>query len=672
MDLIVTTATLLSKKKHNNKFIIIIMLKNNNMHATNDNEKNGNDNRKTKPMMSDRFPIKWPDVRTTAGTSPAVEQKNSSTSFFASPQSVATTANTSTNATASATRKERTHSRVSSMESMESLESIEVTHDKILATSTSNLHRRHHTFTPPVNDIHNDSKFKEHIYRMIQNEVLNDEEIKSKLIKDLKESMKKHYDDHNTHWDMDIEHQTYQESDKLHYNNQQEEGQQHETIRQNNLHNNHSFFVRRASNLFRIRRSQGGSLSPWHPDENDHSTVDRIRSLENDTFTLMMLSTNYGFAWIFLFLLFIVQCCLLMGILAELVFERGDDSDVITRPLHVPIVNQLTVTICQSFAIIFALFSQRDLLEGVNVFIALFRYENWSQLNILPDGSRVRWSDTFFWFEKVFLSYLMKLSISLLTLFTAMVLILQSTDLIDLLKDFTALFIVASLDNFVYSSICDGYFGYRFDMELTRKERMKIKAETRFTFCLCNKVPLQSYFIGLLGSVMLTIWGYVAFMQLSGAYFFEAHPDCMAFDGNVTNLKFEYWGDGVCDPRLYSNTCGIDGGDCNNYCMSKWINPSPKLWLDVHKTMKKERQASCKIDGNIMSYQDGVYLINGLQPLSNVTLDYKNLSGEFAKCFNESSIYNELNSTLGLFCYFGDFMQELAGRGDVDVKITTE
>ena len=530
------------------------------------------------------------------------------------------------------------------------------------ASSSHPLRKRRHVTSNDESIEIADPKLKNYVRQILRDEVLKNDEIKTKLIEVLQESILEcNNHPHNISESSlkDIENQRNKKAARSDSESFKNHGTRNTAI---SNRNNASFF-------------------PWDFDNSrplgntkKYSTVDRIRGLENDTFTLMMLSTRYGFAWMFLFCLFLVQLCLLIGILRQLVFDRDDaEIDEISRPLSVPIANDLFVTIGQSLAIIFALFSQRDLLEGMNVFIALWRRGNWQQLNNLPNGKRVRYYDQVFWFEKVFTSYMMKLSVSFLTLFTAMVLILQSTDLIDLLKDFTALFIVASLDNFVYSSIGDGYFGYLFDEELKRQETIRIQAKTRFTFCLCKKVPLQSFFFGLTLSIMLTTWGYVGYMQQSGTYFFEAHPNCTAFDNKnmTTKLKYEYWGDSVCDPRLYTATCGMDGGDCSNYCMTKWMNPSPKLWIDVQETMTRENKPDCGINDEIVAVgNDGVLSVNGIEPLNSSAFNFGNLYVEFSKCFDESSIYNEDGSTLGLFCYFGDFMQELSGRNDVDVKVS--
>ena len=167
---------------------------------------------------------------------------------------------------------------------------------------------------------------------------------------------------------------------------------------------------------------------------------------------------------------------------------------------------------------------------------------------------------------------------------------------------------------------------------------------------------------------MLTIWGYVAYMQRTGAYFFDAYPRCTAFEKSDT-LKYEYWGDTYCDPRLYTEYCGMDGGDCNNYCMAKWTNPSPRLWLDVQDTLELERSEDCLFNNELIYAKgENELVVNGFQPIDATAFNYTDLYGEFSKCFHDNSIYA---TNLGLFCFFGDYTQHFSGRRDVNVEENT-
>jgi hypothetical protein len=107
--------------------------------------------------------------------------------------------------------------------------------------------------------------------------------------------------------------------------------------------------------------------------------------------------------------------------------------------------------------------------------------------------------------------------------------------------------------------------------------------------------------------------------------------------------------------RLYTTDCGVDGDDCNSYCMIKWMVPSPATWGAVNETLVRERKDDCNLDYNE---------IDGLKFLENRPLS-TSLNEEFAKCFKEETIYNEGSDDLGLFCFFGDFRKGFSGRSDM-------
>ena len=71
-----------------------------------------------------------------------------------------------------------------------------------------------------------------------------------------------------------------------------------------------------------------------------------------------------------------------------------------------------------------------------------------------------------------------RLIVSLLTLFSAFLFIVQSTDIIALMKGFTALYIIAELDDYAYGMIADGYFGSLFKKEVKSVTDIKLKKIT--------------------------------------------------------------------------------------------------------------------------------------------------------------------------------------------------
>ena len=118
----------------------------------------------------------------------------------------------------------------------------------------------------------------------------------------------------------------------------------------------------------------------------------------------------------------------------------------------------------------------------------------------------------------------------------------------------------------------------------------------------------------------------------------------------------------------------MDGGDCNDYCMTMWMTPSLLLYVNVQDALKEERKESCQLHETIVKTNgEDEFIVNGLKFDNSTTdEDYNDLYVPFSKCFDDSSIFNEdSENNLGLFCFFGDFRSDFSGR-DIKQNIKTE
>ena len=73
--------------------------------------------------------------------------------------------------------------------------------------------------------------------------------------------------------------------------------------------------------------------------------------------------------------------------------------------------------------------------------------------------------------------------------------------------------------------------------------------------------------------------------QKNGQYFKEVHRNCNIIDDDKS-LNYLSWGDGTCDPKLFTEGCGLDGGDCINECTTyfQFSVPQPYFaydWTEV-------------------------------------------------------------------------------------------
>ncbi len=115
-------------------------------------------------------------------------------------------------------------------------------------------------------------------------------------------------------------------------------------------------------------------------------------------------------------------------------------------------------------------------------------------------------------------------------------------------------------------AIKDGYFANIFKDEVKRTETIKIKEKEKFiSFCIVD-VPVQSIAMLVLFSTMVGSWANFLVNQHKGLYFKEVHKNCTVIDNDENGLTYLSWGNGECDPLLFNDDCGLDGGDCNNDC----------------------------------------------------------------------------------------------------------
>jgi len=306
---------------------------------------------------------------------------------------------------------------------------------------------------------------------------------------------------------------------------------------------------------------------------------DLLYTLPSDTFTLMMVYNPLTTAWNIGIFSFILQMLLLILILISQINE-GDGS----TQFNVPFKVENEVRIGQFAVILVCVLSQDDVLTSLQSICALWKcdYTAFQDLsargqdNLSTSGHNVftdhydlsihqptaatearRSRDHKFYALHIFLPNLLKFGQGVFVLLVSLVIVAQGENLIDLLKDSTALFFVSSIDNIIFFCANTGYFG--------QKVGRQAQATTEKSFVDGKKwsYKVRSFVVIIIGSIMITALSTVTYGQLSGNYFILKYPDC-AVTNNVTaisNMK-----NGVCDGgELNTLGCAFDGGDCINH-----------------------------------------------------------------------------------------------------------
>jgi hypothetical protein len=163
-------------------------------------------------------------------------------------------------------------------------------------------------------------------------------------------------------------------------------------------------------------------------------------------------------------------------------------------------------------------------------------------------------------FRRAVLPNILKIVQGLLVLFTSLVVIIQSYDLIELLKDFTALFFVSEIDNIVFRMTEQRFFGNDLKERSDRVKKVLVedKAVIVGANACCRGINFRFMILFSLFATMVSIWGNVIQGQVSGKFFGEKYPFC-----SIERISIiSEFGDGFCDRFFNTNVCGFDGGDC--------------------------------------------------------------------------------------------------------------
>ena len=131
----------------------------------------------------------------------------------------------------------------------------------------------------------------------------------------------------------------------------------------------------------------------------------------------------------------------------------------------------LEVTSAQFYTILLSIFWQTDIQTSIQMFGILWYTGNqeWPHQEIdVKDGTY--WT----WLIKVFFPNIQHFIAGLLALTNSFVIILQSSNVIDLFKDFTALILISEIDNLVFSLASKSYFGEKLKDETEKINKIQL------------------------------------------------------------------------------------------------------------------------------------------------------------------------------------------------------
>lgn len=322
-----------------------------------------------------------------------------------------------------------------------------------------------------------------------------------------------------------------------------------------------------------------------------------------DTFSLMMIRNPWSTSWLLGMVSFMVQV-----IVSALVLKSQVDQSSIGIPFKV----KDEVRLGQFFAILIYLLNQQDILTPFKYGQVLHYDSDWPR----KLQTKNRDKTIFLWIYRVFIPCFLLFVQGVLVTVTSFILIAQTDDLVDLLKDFSALMIISQVDNRFFDLASFGYLGETLyhqtlkikdgiiledlsqevlegildpnqsiyisssshsvtfpdsiDRKVSTTNFYKLKVKRAWAYLKVH-VSMRSLYLFLVFNLLTWIWiRFVVWKQIDGTYFKATYPEC-----RISTELIEKVGDSKCDGGfLNTNKCGLDGGDCTEFNI---IFPNCKL-----------------------------------------------------------------------------------------------
>lgn len=282
--------------------------------------------------------------------------------------------------------------------------------------------------------------------------------------------------------------------------------------------------------------------------ESSYELEEAMITFDHDVFSLMMLHRVKSRDWALAICMIAFQWTYLIIILINLV-GRG----VFLSTFDVPYAVETEVTVGQFLGIFIVVGLQSDVLSSIRMTMAMHSNEDWNIVIHEPEKSKS------LFFVRILLPNIIKFSGGVLVLVCNFITIVSSRNIVDLMKDVSALLIISHLTEIAFKLSLFGFLGSKLEDHTKRVQEMKgIKDVFNTTTGFFSKVnPRLSVFVVL----SLTMLSFVSFMfhrQRTGFYFYQQYPYCA-----LTKEEIASFGDGKCDGgKLNSIDCAFDGGDC--------------------------------------------------------------------------------------------------------------
>lgn len=286
-------------------------------------------------------------------------------------------------------------------------------------------------------------------------------------------------------------------------------------------------------------------------ENDDHLSPKYI--LSEDTYTLMMYANTCSQTWLISFAVFLLQAVLIAMIIAR----QWEQHIMASHFLDVPYDSTLSTRIGQVAGMMLILFYQKDYW----VASTLLEISFWGgRAGETMKGEKIddEKKDEEIGYKSrkdiaILFPSIIRFIQSMGVVAVSTVLILQSENIIDLVKDYTAIFFISEIDDFVFQLAFQGYLG-----NVLKKDTNDAK-DTSVPDV--KEHPIRTFGFMIIFSTMMALWIIVTNNQQNGTFFRDAHLECFNKVG-WKRLNVLDYSNGKCDLDLNFHECNFDGGDC--------------------------------------------------------------------------------------------------------------